>query len=137
RAGPAPVPLQPGDRRAGLRRAGVSGCAAPAQAGRQRPADGACDAGRRSYAAGCQRRRRLVMAGAGAGRLFGRAGRAALAAAASLQLTPTTTAPGADISLRQIMAGPIIRVTHLTKRFGSLTAVDDVSFDVQPGEAVA
>ena len=35
------------------------------------------------------------------------------------------------------MAEPIIRVTHLTKRFGSLTAVDDVSFDVQPGEAVA
>lgn len=35
------------------------------------------------------------------------------------------------------MAEPIIRVTHLTKRFGTLTAVDDVSFDVQPGEAVA
>lgn len=35
------------------------------------------------------------------------------------------------------MLDPIIRVSHLTKRFGSLKAVDGVSFDVQPGEAVA
>jgi ABC-type multidrug transport system ATPase subunit len=35
------------------------------------------------------------------------------------------------------MVEPIIQVAHLTKRFGSLKAVDDVSFDVQPGEAVA
>lgn len=33
--------------------------------------------------------------------------------------------------------GPIIQVSGLTKRFGALTAVDDVSFDVHPGEAVA
>ena len=31
----------------------------------------------------------------------------------------------------------MIEVNHLTKRFGSLTAVDDLSFTVQPGEAVA
>lgn len=32
---------------------------------------------------------------------------------------------------------PLIRVEHLTKRFGSFVAVQDVSFDVAPGEAVA
>jgi ABC-type multidrug transport system ATPase subunit len=32
---------------------------------------------------------------------------------------------------------PIIQVSGLTKRFGGLTAVDNVSFDVQAGEAVA
>ncbi len=31
----------------------------------------------------------------------------------------------------------MITVTHLTKRFGKLTAVDDLSFTVQAGEAVA
>lgn len=31
----------------------------------------------------------------------------------------------------------MIEVTHLTRRFGNLTAVDDLSFTVQPGEAVA
>ncbi len=31
----------------------------------------------------------------------------------------------------------IISVTHLTRRFGPLTAVDDVSFDVSAGEALA
>lgn len=35
------------------------------------------------------------------------------------------------------MNEPIIRVNELTKRFGNLTAVDHVSFDVQAGEAVA
>ena len=30
----------------------------------------------------------------------------------------------------------MIRVSHLTKRYGPLTAVDDFSFDVQPGEIV-
>ncbi len=31
----------------------------------------------------------------------------------------------------------MIRVTHLTKRFGRFKAVDDLSFTVEPGEAVA
>ncbi|MDT8306670.1 MAG: ABC transporter ATP-binding protein [Anaerolineae bacterium] len=35
------------------------------------------------------------------------------------------------------MTDPIVQVSGLTKRFGALTAVDDVSFDVHPGEAVA
>src|SRR5436190_15802520 len=30
---------------------------------------------------------------------------------------------------------PLIRARHLTKRFGTFTAVDDVDFDVAPGEA--
>jgi ABC-2 type transport system ATP-binding protein len=30
----------------------------------------------------------------------------------------------------------VIHVSHLTKRYGELTAVDDFSFDVQPGEIV-
>jgi ABC-type multidrug transport system ATPase subunit len=32
---------------------------------------------------------------------------------------------------------PAVRVNGLTKRFGALTVVDNLSFDVQPGEAVA
>lgn len=32
---------------------------------------------------------------------------------------------------------PVIRVDHLVKRFGRFTAVDDLSFDVEPGAAVA
>jgi lipooligosaccharide transport system ATP-binding protein len=32
-------------------------------------------------------------------------------------------------------AGPLIHARGLTKRFGDFTAVDDVDFDVQPGEA--
>ena len=31
---------------------------------------------------------------------------------------------------------PIVSVQHLTKRFGDFTAVDDVSFDIQPGETI-
>lgn len=31
----------------------------------------------------------------------------------------------------------MIRVEHLTKKFGRIAAVDDLSFDVKPGEAVA
>ena len=31
-------------------------------------------------------------------------------------------------------AGPALQVTNLTKRFGGITAVDDVSFEVAPGE---
>ena len=36
-----------------------------------------------------------------------------------------------------VMAEPILSVRHLTKRFGGLTAVNDVSWDVYPGEVVA
>jgi branched-chain amino acid transport system ATP-binding protein len=32
------------------------------------------------------------------------------------------------------MTAPLLEVRHLTKRFGGLTAVSDVTFDVQPGE---
>jgi ABC-2 type transport system ATP-binding protein len=32
------------------------------------------------------------------------------------------------------MTVPVLHVSHLTKRFGDFTAVDDVSFDIQPGE---
>ena len=32
------------------------------------------------------------------------------------------------------MAQPIVQVRNLTKRFGDFCAVDDVSFDIQPGE---
>ena len=32
------------------------------------------------------------------------------------------------------MTTPVLQVSHLTKRFGVFTAVDDVSFDVNPGE---
>jgi len=32
---------------------------------------------------------------------------------------------------------PIIQVSHLTKKFGGFTAVDDISFSVQPGEIFA
>ncbi len=35
------------------------------------------------------------------------------------------------------MAEPILSVRHLTKRFGGLTAVNDVSWDVHAGEVVA
>lgn len=34
------------------------------------------------------------------------------------------------------MADPIVRVQNLTKRFGDFTAVDHVSFEIQPGETV-
>src|SRR4030042_5018511 len=33
------------------------------------------------------------------------------------------------------MTPPLVEARHLTKRFGKLTAVDDVSFEVHPGEA--
>src|SRR5829696_9597973 len=33
-----------------------------------------------------------------------------------------------------LMTTPVLQVSHLTKRFGAFTAVDDVSFDVNPGE---
>ncbi len=35
------------------------------------------------------------------------------------------------------MTAPVIEVDHLTKTFGSLTAVDDVSMEVHPGEVFA
>ena len=34
------------------------------------------------------------------------------------------------------MPAPIVRVQNLTKRFGDFTAVDHVSFEIQPGETV-
>lgn len=39
--------------------------------------------------------------------------------------------------MKDTMTAPIIQVSGLTKRFGALTAVDGVSFDVRAGEAVA
>jgi ABC-2 type transport system ATP-binding protein len=35
-----------------------------------------------------------------------------------------------------INPAPVISVQHLTKRFGDFTAVDDVTFEIQPGEVV-
>src|SRR5690242_20960546 len=35
------------------------------------------------------------------------------------------------------MAAPLLRVEHLTMRFGGLVAVDDVSFEVEPGTIAA
>src|SRR4051794_24594330 len=35
------------------------------------------------------------------------------------------------------MAEPLLRVEHLTMRFGGLVAVDDVSFEVEPGTIAA
>jgi ABC-2 type transport system ATP-binding protein len=32
------------------------------------------------------------------------------------------------------MTSPIVQVRHLTKRFGDFVAVNDISFDIQPGE---
>ncbi len=32
------------------------------------------------------------------------------------------------------MTTPVLHVSHLTKRFGDFTAVDEVSFDIKPGE---
>lgn len=32
------------------------------------------------------------------------------------------------------MAGPVLKVSRLTKRFGNFTAVDEVSFEIRPGE---
>ena len=34
------------------------------------------------------------------------------------------------------MPPPVLNVSHLTKRFGAFTAVEDVSFHVNPGEIV-
>jgi branched-chain amino acid transport system ATP-binding protein len=36
-----------------------------------------------------------------------------------------------------VVTTPLLSVEHLTKRFGGLTAVDDVSLDVYPGEVTA
>ena len=35
------------------------------------------------------------------------------------------------------MSEPILSIRHLTKRFGGLTAVNNVSWDIFPGEVVA
>ena len=35
------------------------------------------------------------------------------------------------------MSAPLLAVSGVTKRFGGLLAVDDVSFDVEPGELVS
>jgi len=45
--------------------------------------------------------------------------------------SPLRLAPGAGTLLR-----PMIEVSHLTRRFGSLVAVDDVSFTLDAGEVV-
>ena len=35
------------------------------------------------------------------------------------------------------MTDPVLSVRHVTKRFGGLTAVKSVSWDIYPGEVVA
>ena len=32
------------------------------------------------------------------------------------------------------MSKPVLHVQHLVKRFGAFVAVDDISFDIKPGE---
>lgn len=39
--------------------------------------------------------------------------------------------------MKQSMTTPIISFKNVTKKFGSFTALDDVSFDIRPGESVA
>ena len=34
------------------------------------------------------------------------------------------------------MTDTLLRATHVTRRFGAFTAVDDVSMQLQPGEVV-
>src|SRR6185503_13542920 len=55
-------------------------------------------------------------------------------AAASATALPTVSRGG---KLRPVSDRPIIRVQHIVKSFGSVTAVDDVSFDVRAGEIFA
>ena len=38
--------------------------------------------------------------------------------------------------MNAVMPGASLRIEHLTKRFGAVTAVDDVSFDVAAGQFV-
>jgi branched-chain amino acid transport system ATP-binding protein len=48
-------------------------------------------------------------------------------------MTVETTASAAQA----VAAAPILRIDHVTKRFGGLVAVDDVTFDVKQGEIFA
>jgi nitrous oxidase accessory protein len=54
-------------------------------------------------------------------------------------LMPTATTPVAEPKAAPSApeAPPAVRVTGLTKRFGAVAAVDGLSFEVRPGEAVA
>jgi len=48
----------------------------------------------------------------------------------------TVPAPAGTAALRG-SGGPVIRLHHVTKRFGSTVAVDDVSLEVRPGRCLA
>jgi branched-chain amino acid transport system ATP-binding protein len=48
-----------------------------------------------------------------------------------MSVTPLATPTAAPI------VEPVLRIDHVTKRFGGLVAVDDVSFEVRPGEIFA
>jgi ABC-type branched-subunit amino acid transport system ATPase component len=51
--------------------------------------------------------------------------------------TGATTVPAVDVTApRRVKdsGGPVLSVAGLSKRFGGITAVDDVTFDLQPGE---
>lgn len=43
----------------------------------------------------------------------------------------------APLAAERLSAEPLLRVRGVSKRFGGLTAVDDVTFDVSPGEIVS
>jgi ABC-2 type transport system ATP-binding protein len=42
--------------------------------------------------------------------------------------------PAADTRTTDVVREPVLRAAHLTRRFGDRTAVDDVSFEIRPGE---
>jgi ABC-type branched-subunit amino acid transport system ATPase component len=46
-----------------------------------------------------------------------------------------STVPAVTVRAKDLdLGGPVLSVAGLTKRFGGITAVDDVSFDLQPGQ---
>jgi ABC-2 type transport system ATP-binding protein len=49
--------------------------------------------------------------------------------------SPSATAPTAPASERAVSATPILRCLNLRKRFENLVAVDDISFEIAPGES--
>jgi len=51
-------------------------------------------------------------------------------------VVPTQAVPLATRARRPVTDQPVLRIEHATKRFGALAAVNDVSFEVRPGEVL-